>query len=639
MYEPSVPTDVKITAIGELSSSEVTELLQKSLKEKALAKNCAEQKKQRFRDRQILYNNPNNVNDKVRVNLVRWLINSLLALYYDDRPIVKWTSRNIFSFLEAENFNSLYEYDYDNLNMDQTDYLVQKNRFFYGLGIEIFEWWDDDLKNPTYRVINPMSMFPDPNGHTSINHFQFIWFESMMGVDDIQNNKDFENTDLVEPGMSPEMQYNTQSMKYPRELANGYAFTDTNTTTLYTHYTTYKWKSYQLIIWNDKVPLSIKAIEPLNQKWIKTKFPVALYYYEPDPSDPRGINVFDIAEDKQKLQSLMMNLIRIQAIKQALGWKRFLDKNVYIKSKAILNTSTPWPQYIPVDGIGWKISDIIYKEPFDTLSPDVYNFNNMLPQQAQIDTGIDIQNRGVANPNINTATEADIVQMNSNINMILWAKINGRWAKTKAEIRYYFYKHFFSDTDEKYVELNRGISQEWDLFTRKDIISWMDPRIKVERKWVMDKENNQVAQKFLEFYPMYMADPTTSPVAKRFLKRKAMKLQWLSMREIEEWCPYEPEELDAKDQVTLLNNNLPVKIGDMSEDHYTFLVIYQSALMTPATKSAIAMRKQAYIQSWQNTRMQEAQLSAMWNMQGMMNMWWNSVVANWMQNRKKSPMM
>jgi hypothetical protein len=64
--------------------------------------------------------------------------------------------------------------------------------------------------------------------------------------------------------------------------------------------------------------LSIKDIAPLNQKGVKTKFPVALNYYEPDPSDPRGINIFDVAEDKQKLKSLIMNLIRIQAIKSAL---------------------------------------------------------------------------------------------------------------------------------------------------------------------------------------------------------------------------------------------------------------------------------------------------------------------------------
>lgn len=634
-----IDADVKMEATDGLTSVEVSELINKCCNEKTLWKNATEQKRQRFRDRQMLYNNPNSPNDKIRVNMIRWLINSLLALYYDDKPIVKRTSRDIYSFLEAENFNSVCEYDYDNLDMDVSDYTNQKNRFFYWVGIRIIEWWDDISKNPTYRVINPMSMYPDPNGHSTINNFQFIGFESLIWVDAIKSNEEYMNTELVQQGMSADMQVNTESMKYPRELSNWYAYTDGNTTTIYTHYTVFKWKSYQVVLWNDKVPLSIKEIWPLNDRWCKIKFPVSLNYYEPMESDPRGINIFDIAEDKQKLKSLMLNLIRIQAIKQALWGKRFIDKAIYTKSKNILTTSAVGPQYVPVDIVGWKISDMIHKEPVDAMSWDVYNFNTMLDVQSQIDSWIDVQNRWIANPNVNTAKESEILQMNSNINMVLGTKINSRWEKSFREIRYFFYKHYFSKSDEKFVELNRGISQAWDLFSRKDIISkaWVDPRIMIERKGLIDKQNAEVASKFLEYYPIYMSDPMTPPVAKRFLKRKAMKLQGLTLREIEEWCPREPEELDAKEQVALLNYNIPVQIGDMSEDHYTYLVIYQSALLTPATKSAIAMRKQAYIQSWQNLRMQEAQMNAMSQMWGMMAMWGNAITSNGMNKQQNQP--
>lgn len=622
-----------ITAMWDLTSEEVWELVQKAVNEKMLWKNASTQKIQRFRDRQLLYNNPNSQNDKLRVNMIRWLINSLLALYYDDIPIVKWTSRDIFSFLEAENFNNVCAYDYDNLNMDVKDYINQKNKYFYGIWIRIIEWWDDITKSPTYRVINPMSMYPDPNGHSTIDNFQFIGFESMIWVDEIKANKDFVNTECVEQWMSTDMQVNTQAMKYPRELSNGYAYTDGNTTTIYTHYTVYNGKSYQLILWNDKIPLSIKVIAPLNDKWCPIKFPVALNYYEPDASDPRGINIFDIAEDKQRLKSLMLNLIRIQAIKQAMWGKWFLDKSIYTKSKNILNTSVVGPQYIPVEVVGGSIANMIHKEPTDALSPDVYNFAGMIENLAQTDVGLDTQNRWVANANVNTAKEAEILQMNSNINAVLWTKINSRGEKTFRQCRYFFYKHYFSESDEKFVELNRGISQAGDIFSRKDIISWIDPRIKIERKWLIDKENGEVASKFLEYYPIYMQNPLLSASSKRFLTRKAMKLQWLSLREIEEWCSLEPEELDAKEQLILLNNNIPVQIWSMEEDHYIFLTIFQSALLTPATKAAIAQRKQAYIRSGQAQKMREAQ------MQTMVNWWWamlsNWVVQQWMINNKQ----
>lgn len=99
----------------------------------------------------------------------------------------------------------------------------------------------------------------------------------------------------------------------------------------------------------------------------------------------------------------------------------------------------------------------------------------------------------------------------------------------------------------------------------------------------------------------------------------------MSQSEIEEWCQYTPAELDAKEQVILLNNNIPVQIWSMDEDHYTYLVIYQSALNTPATRAAIEMRKIAYIESWQQAR----DMASMW-------MWWqmagNQSIMNWVTN-------
>lgn len=57
-----------------------------------------------------------------------------------------------------------------------------------------------------------------------------------------------------------------------------------------------------------------------------------------------------------------------------------------------------------------------------------------------------------------TASEATIAQENTNINKVLGNKINAWGEKTFWELRYMFYKHYFSEKDEKYVELTRGIS-------------------------------------------------------------------------------------------------------------------------------------------------------------------------------------
>ncbi|OQY40568.1 MAG: hypothetical protein B6229_01330 [Spirochaetaceae bacterium 4572_7] len=71
----------------------------------------------------------------------------------------------------------------------------------------------------------------------------------------------------------------------------------------------------------------------------------------------------------------------------------------------------------------------------------------------------------------------------------------------------------------------------------------------------------------------------------------------MTAQEIEIAIPYTPAEMEAKQQVLLLNRNIPVEVGDMSEDHYTYIVIYESALDTPAKFTSIEARKQAYILS------------------------------------------
>lgn len=581
------------------------------LREFWASESATTQKRNQFRERSWLYQTVAE-DEKVKVNLIRSLTNSLLALYYQDKLQVKWNSRDLYHFIEARNFQSVCEYDYDNLDMEVEDYINQKNKFLKGVWIRVLTWWDDEKKNPTYKVVDPLSWYPDPRGHTHIRNFDYMWFETKMPIDaakEMQRQGKWRKVD-IQPWLTPQQNQQLQDKWNPRYI-NQHTAVEKDVT-IYTHYTMYEWKPIQVIMYKRDAILDMKYVKPI-LKWDKlidcnVKFPVALNYWEPHEWDPRGINLYDVVEDKQKLQTLMMNLIRIQAIKQALGGRVFLDRNIYTKSKKILSQWVLWPQYIPVDWNGQNIGNMLFIEPEKWLSPDVYNFQNQLSNQAESDTGISKLTQWVGDPNMTTASEATIAQDNANINKVLGNKINAWWEKTFWQLWYMFYKHYFSIKDEKYVELTRGISPAWDIFTRKNIIWGNDPRIQIINKWDLDSQNRADLDKFVQLYAMIMADQTASPAEKRFMKRKYCALIWMSQSEIEQACAYTPAELDAKEQVILLNNNIPVQIWSMDEDHYTYLTIYQSALNTPATRAAIEMRKMAYIQSWQ----QQRDMMAMW---------------------------
>lgn len=102
------------------------------LREFAASEAATTQKRNQFRERSWLYQTVAD-DEKVKVNLIRSLTNSLLALYYQDKLQVKWNSRDLYHFIEARNFQSVCEYDYDNLDMEVEDYTNQKNKFLKGV--------------------------------------------------------------------------------------------------------------------------------------------------------------------------------------------------------------------------------------------------------------------------------------------------------------------------------------------------------------------------------------------------------------------------------------------------------------------------------------------------------------------------
>ena len=97
------------------------------------------------------------------------------------------------------------------------------------------------------------------------------------------------------------------------------------------------------------------------------------------------------------------------------------------------------------------------------------------------------------------------------------------------------------------------------------------------------------------------ANPNSHKISLNYMRRKILKLQGMTRADIQVICPYEPDEMDARNIVKLLNENdmKAATIRDMNQDHMTYLVVFQSAMDTEAKQVAIEMRKQAYIQSGQ----------------------------------------
>jgi hypothetical protein len=118
--------------------------------------------------------------------------------------------------------------------------------------------------------------------------------------------------------------------------------------TIYNHYCFQDGKPV-VSRWFEDILLDIKQLAVLSdEKGRKYKFPVIIYYEDPDIRDPRGRSLWDTIEDKMRLETLLVNLFKIKAIRQAMGGKIFMDVDAFNTNIDVLKQQTLQNQYYPI---------------------------------------------------------------------------------------------------------------------------------------------------------------------------------------------------------------------------------------------------------------------------------------------------
>jgi hypothetical protein len=593
----------------------------------------------RFNDRKDLIAKIDKAETELTDNTIAWIRRTLLALYYTDQMKVQVVWTNPYTRETWEDRTNMFESDYVNCNMDVLDYIVQTNRFDYWVGIRFIHWWNEKTSTPIYSVESPISRRPDPSWWLSPESFAYMTFERTANLKYVKSvlseYVDQSVLNQLQWNISPTEQQKKEAEKTHRLIQNAW-WTKDDVTILY-HLTIWKDKTVQVCYSNDRLFLYAKEVWALTEAMNSTnpqlqslKFPVALNYFEPEEGNPFGISLFDYAEDSQKFKTLMFNLMKIKAVKQAMGWTMVIDKLAYKANKAILESKKVWLKILPVDSDpGRGVMGMASFLPEDQLSQDVYNFPQIIDQKLQDNLGISDQVRWLDDGKVKTKAEVINSQQNANINLLLWNKINARGERTFRSLFYVFYKHYRDKTSKKLITINKWIMNTSIYYTRKDMIDYVDPMINVQNKSTVDQVNAKALENLQLTFMQDVQDASMPEISKRYLKRKMKRLiGWLSRHELDIIYPPSVEEMQAKQDILLLNRNIPVKIRSMDENHIDYIIMYQMALRTPATNSAIEMRKKAYIQSWQAMMAQQMAQQAM--------MWGNGWLINSAQNQMLS---
>jgi len=468
---------------------------------------------------------------------------------------VEFKAREYGDYDREKTLRAVATFDHDEMDLSYNKFLKAKDRLLMWVSIEFFDGWNKRNNTPTYTLIDPLSWYPDPKGHTHVKKFRYMWFEIETSIDQLKAMWGFKNLDIINTNTSSKL----TEIQLGNDIANNlqttsdYEQIDNKNIVLYIHLdrddewypTCYTYaNNVDLCIKEER----IKLISPLaKENPYYAEFPVVLNYRMPSRFDPYGKSVPDEIRDKGKALTILDNL-RLFAEKDASIGIGIEFLKWAVDPKHIINRDPFATRVIPTTQMG-SVAHIRWGWPTNTS----FNTSQGLERDAQTAVGMWPNQSGVTNDTKLTATEIQAAQNNSNLRQLLNVKLDELGEKQWWELWMMSYEVYFSDKDEKLVRIVGGLRDVIKVFKRWQIISNKSPDIKVVSKVTKNQIRDKRKVDVMTTVGIYSQDPDLSSTGKREVKKLVKSMQGWSDDEIEVLYPRSPEELQAYDDVLLIN--------------------------------------------------------------------------------------
>lgn len=579
-------------------------------------------KRQIFRNTISKYVDQDKDDDKIGVNTLYASTQLYTAIKYSDELSILAKPRKFGDEEYADNITNLAEYDYKEMGLNKIKHSQYIDECLFGYSIKTKEGWDDIRKVVEITIRDPISWIPDPF-QDYLTEWRWNFFEQETTLHELKEMKGF-NEDEVDNMIMSEL----QSTRTYRNQAQGTNDVIDNTedkiVSVYSGFSRIKGKLYAVTV-DSKISclLKFKEIKPVTKEEKKTKEVcmktcVNISWFSPVRGNTCGISMADLILDKQKAQSILINLRLIDAKFNTFGQINLVNTNIvkdtWELTRPSINTKWIGANLSP----GESLSNAVYPVPRQSIMADSFNVSQEIIRQIQLDTGIDSRSLGVQWDKNITLGESQQIQANANVIFGLGVEISW-WSEEDFWKHIWFrsYQEFFSSSDEKFIRISNGFNTNQTKFRRDDFLGCEDIDFSIESK----KKNNQLREQmkvqFAATLPMILADPNVPKITKSVAFKYQLKLQGHGREMQQILNPYfSQEEIDARRKVQLLDNNdlLWANIDSLDVELMTYYVIYQSAMDTKAKFEALRRLEDAMIQTWQNKPQQEA-----WALKGMQN--------------------
>lgn len=599
------------------------------------SKDFVDAKRDLFRARENLYMDNTNQENKVYVRLVFSVIQTLKALYSQNEIGVEFQWRTVGSEEAARNRQNLAKFDYEEMNLAEKKEQVQEDRFLYGVGIEVTDWRDPVRKCPKVIVVDPRCWIPDiyadvNRGHSyhgfelSMTKYDFkaqAWYFNIWAVmTDEQIQKKIQ--EYVQSGKTIEESRNLFAQNATRNLWNQVDIEwDNALYSIYRHFTIFDGRKYVVELANNMSTLiRCQEIKPVREEEKKdpslVEFPVVVRNWITKRWDPYGICVPDILEDKQRMMQLFLNLNKIKAEHEARWDIFFYDPNVIKNIDSLKIPAINWPKYVKAD---LSKGTPMVEAQKSAIKSDAINMPSILQSQWMLDIGMDERTLWVSSWANISATENQRVQKNANLRLMLGMNVNNRAEKKFRDILWLrLYQQYFKRSDKKNIYINSWVGMTPAVIQQKDFTTSNDINIKITSKVEAEEERNEKLTRVLPLVNFALSRPG-SKYSKDKLLRDIYSRSGLDKESVNVYIDMSVEELQAREDLELINRNeMPKQCENPNEDHWTYVVIYQSAIDTPAKRKAIEQRMRLYMMSWQAAKAQEQ----------MVNLWANDNLSN-----------
>jgi hypothetical protein len=355
-------------------------------------------------------------------------------------------------------------------------------------------------------------------------------------------------------------------------------------------YTWYDGKYYSVTTDGEATTL-LRAVELSPDETGTVEEVVNISYFSPLRGDPYGVSLVDLVEDKQRANSILMNLRLIDAKFATFGQFNLFDSRAI--NRGDLTTPTLATKWIAFDSsLGVPISQAIYPVPRERIAQDSYAVSQELARRISLDTGLDNRLFGVEGDSSITYGESQQLQSNANVRLGLSLEI-AHWGERSFWREWYrSYRRYFADSDEKTIRMQTGFGSKLVTLRREDIVSDEDPDVSVESRRIVAKREAERKQAFMARLPDLLSDLRTAPVTRKYALRKAYRFDGFSREEAMMLVPPDRDELFAEDLIRSLDRNeLPPGLLESlsGRDLPSLLASLARAHETGATRLAIAL--------------------------------------------------